>query len=83
MLEKHRLGLKSECVLFTPDDEGHEDDRPTEKKPDARQNVVLELGMLLSALGRKHVAILHKDDVERSSDIRGLVYIPFKTHVGR
>lgn len=81
MLEKHRLGVKYACVLLTPDDEGHKQDCPKEKKPRARQNVVLELGMFLSTLGRKRVAILHKGDVELPSDIHGLVYIPFKKHV--
>jgi predicted nucleotide-binding protein len=45
--------------------------------------VVLELGVLLSRLGRKRVAILLKDqaNMERPSDIQGLVYIPFPEHV--
>jgi predicted nucleotide-binding protein len=81
MLEKHTLGVKYACVLLTPDDEGHRLDFPKEKKPRARQNVVLELGMFLATLGRKRVAILHKGDVELPSDIHGLVYIPFKKHV--
>lgn len=77
MLEKHRLGVKYACVLLTRDDEGHKLDFPKEKKPRVRQNVVLELGMFLSTIGRKRVAILHKSDVELPSDIHGLVYIPF------
>jgi predicted nucleotide-binding protein len=49
----------------------------------ARQNVVLELGMVLTHLGRPRVAILMKSDVnmERPSDIQGLLYIPFKDNV--
>lgn len=82
MLEKYSAGVKYACVLLTPDDEGYKQDCPKEKKPCARQNVVLELGMFLSTLGRKRVAILHKGDVELPSDIHGLVYIPFKKHVG-
>ena len=48
-----------------------------------RQNVVLELGMLLAKLGREKVAILLKesDDFEKPSDIHGLVYIPFQSKV--
>jgi predicted nucleotide-binding protein len=44
---------------------------------------VLELGMFLSKLGRKKVAILLKEavDFERPSDIQGLVYIPFQNRV--
>ena len=47
----------------------------------ARQNVVLELGMVLSRLGRQHVAIFMKQSVEPPSDIAGLIYIPFKERV--
>lgn len=70
------------CVLLTPDDEGHEYAHPDEKQPRARQNVVLELGMVLAKLGRKRVAILVKsNNLERPSDIAGLIYIPFDEHV--
>jgi predicted nucleotide-binding protein len=69
------------CVLLTPDDEGHIAGQPDKKRPRARQNVVLELGMFLAKLGRKRVAILHKGDVELPSDINGLLYIPFKERV--
>lgn len=39
--------------------------------------------MMLSILGRDKVAILLKDQVnmERPSDIQGLIYIPFKDDV--
>ena len=38
--------------------------------------------MVLSRLGRDRVAILVKgDDIERPSDIDGLIYIPFSEHV--
>jgi predicted nucleotide-binding protein len=69
------------CALLTPDDEGHVRDKPGDKRHRARQNVVLELGMFLSKLGRKRVAILHKGDLELPSDINGLLYIPFKDRV--
>ena len=81
MLEKHGPSVRYACVLLTPDDEGHKRDQPAAKKFRARQNVVLELGMFLSTLGRKRVAILHKGEVELPSDIHGLVYIPFQKHV--
>jgi predicted nucleotide-binding protein len=79
-LEEHRE-VKYACVLLTPDDEGFRRDNSGEKRYRARQNVVLELGMFLAALGRKRVAILHTGDIELPSDIQGLVYIPFKQHV--
>ncbi|MBZ5566511.1 MAG: nucleotide-binding protein [Acidobacteriia bacterium] len=69
------------CVLLTPDDEGHKAGAPDQKRYRARQNVVLELGMVLTRLGRKRVAILLKETVEQPSDIAGLIYIPFKEHV--
>lgn len=66
------------CALLTPDDEGHKAGFPAEKKYRARQNVILELGMVLARLGRPRVAILHKESVELPSDIAGLIYIPYK-----
>lgn len=66
------------CALLTPDDEGHKAGFSQEKKYRARQNVVLELGMVLARLGRRRVAILHKESVELPSDIAGLIYISFK-----
>ncbi|RMD59585.1 DNA-binding protein [Candidatus Parcubacteria bacterium] len=70
-------------VLATPDDEGYRVGHEDEKAFRARQNVVLELGMLLAKLGRKRVAILLKqqENMERPSDIQGLIYIPFKDDV--
>lgn len=72
-------------VLATPDDEGHRVNHPDEKALRARQNVVLELGMLLAKLGRRRVAILIKqsEKVERPSDIQGLIYIPFKEDLAK
>lgn len=72
-------------VLATPDDQGHRADHPDELAFRARQNVVLELGMLLSRLGRRNVAILLQDqeDMEKPSDIQGLIYIPFKDDIAK
>ncbi len=69
------------CVPVTPDDEGFKAGEDDKKKYRARQNVVLELGMVLARLGRNRVAILQKQTVERPSDIDGLIYIPFKEKV--
>lgn len=70
-------------VLATPDDEGHLKGKADEKKFRARQNVVLELGLLLSRLGRARVAILlkYQEQMERPSDIQGLIYLPFTDDV--
>lgn len=72
-------------VLATPDDEGFRAGKPDEKAFRARQNVVLELGMLLGKLGRAKVAILlrQQEKMERPSDIQGLVYIPFKDNIAK
>jgi predicted nucleotide-binding protein len=72
-------------VLATPDDEGFRANHPDEKAYRARQNVVLEMGMLLTKLGRQNVAILLKtqEKMERPSDIQGLIYIPFKDDLAK
>ena len=44
-------------------------------QPRARQNVVLEMGMLIARLGRTNVAILKKGHVEVPSDAQGIVYL--------
>ena len=82
-LESYTAQVGFAVVLATPDDEGHRASHADEKSFRARQNVVLELGMLLSKLGRRRVAILLKqqDRMERPSDIQGLIYIPFKDDV--
>lgn len=69
-------------VLLTPDDVGYAKAAgEKEAQPRARQNVVLEMGMLVSALGRKNVAILKKQHLEIPSDAQGILYIPFNDHV--
>ncbi len=69
------------CVLLTPDDEGHVAGKGEDKRYRARQNVILELGMVLARLGRSRVVILHKGSVELPSDIAGLIYRPFQERV--
>lgn len=73
------------CVLLTPDDEGRRRGSSQDLQPRARQNVVLELGMVLAKLGRQRVAILIKEvdgnPIERPTDIEGIIYIPFKEHI--
>jgi predicted nucleotide-binding protein len=68
-------------VLLTPDDEGYKAGAADKKAFRARQNVVLEMGMFLSKLGRERVAIPHKGNLDLPSDIHGLIYIPFKNSV--
>ncbi len=84
-LEKYTGQVNYAVVLATPDDEGHKSGREDEKAYRARQNVVLELGMMLAQLGRSRVAVLMKQvtNMERPSDIQGLIYIPFKDNLQR
>jgi predicted nucleotide-binding protein len=55
--------------------------QPEEAKPRARQNVVMEMGMLLASLTRKRCAILIKGFVELPSNMGGVITIPFNDHV--
>ncbi|ESZ70321.1 hypothetical protein X727_12460 [Mesorhizobium sp. L103C119B0] len=82
-LEDYTEDVGFGVVLATPDDFGYPKDHEDQKAYRARQNVVLELGMLLVKLGRPRVAILLGSQVqmERPSDIQGLIYIPFKTEL--
>jgi predicted nucleotide-binding protein len=69
-------------VLMTPDDVGYaKAGGDAQAKPRARQNVVLETGMLLASLTRERVAILTKGYLEHPSDVAGIIYIAFKDHV--
>lgn len=83
-LEKYtQKDVSFAVVLATPDDEGNAAGKHDEKKSRAKQNVVLELGLLLSKLGRPRVAILLKgqEKMERPSDIQGLIYLPLTDDV--
>lgn len=69
-------------VLLTPDDFGYSKAAgETEKKPRARQNVILEMGMVMAALGRGKMVILKKGALEMPSDAAGILYIEFNDHV--
>jgi predicted nucleotide-binding protein len=82
-LEDYTEDVGFGVVLATPDDIGYPKDHEDQKAFRARQNVVMELGMLLVKLGRPKVAILLGSQVamERPSDIQGLIYIPFKDNL--
>ncbi len=84
-LEK-KIGKEGEArfgiVLLTPDDVGYaKRDGEKEAKPRPRQNVILEMGMLLSSLTRANVVILVKGFVELPSDAGGIIYLHFNEHV--
>jgi predicted nucleotide-binding protein len=69
-------------VLATPDDLGYlKSESSEDAKPRARQNVIMEMGMLLSSLTRKRCAILQKGFVDMPSNMGGVISIPFNDHV--
>ncbi|CNG65155.1 TIR domain-containing protein [Yersinia intermedia] len=77
-----QTGTRFGIVLLTPDDMGYSKrDGETGVQPRARQNVVLEMGMLLSSLGRSNVVILQKQHLEQPSDANGILYLNFNEHV--
>ena len=63
-------------VLYTPCDLGRSQEEKGPLKPRARQNVVFEHGYLMGKIGRENVCALVKGDIEKPTDIAGVVYIP-------
>ena len=82
-LEKNIYGRSGfGIILLTPDDYGYSKlSGETERQSRARQNVILEMGMVLAALGRDKVAILQKGALERPSDTDGILRMEFNDHV--
>lgn len=73
--EAHAMRAGFAIALLTADDLGRK--RATSVDSDrARQNVVLELGYFIGALGRDRTVALIDEGVERPSDLAGLVYVP-------
>ena len=62
-------------VLYTPCDLGASQEEKEQLKPRARQNVVFEHGYLMGKIGRENVCALVKGDIEKPTDIAGVVYI--------
>lgn len=69
-------------VLMTPDDFGYTKNKTNEdRQPRARQNVILEMGMIMASLGRDKMVILKKGNLELPSDVNGIIYLEFNEHV--
>ncbi|MFT3932152.1 MAG: nucleotide-binding protein [Chitinophagaceae bacterium] len=69
-------------VLMTPDDFGYSKTKgDADRQPRARQNVILEMGMIMATLGRDKMAILKKGALEIPSDCDGILRIEFNGHV--
>ena len=62
-------------ILMTPDDRGSA--KGAKAGPRARQNVILELGFFIGALGRNRVAALVVGPLEKPSDVDGVLYTPW------
>ena len=64
-------------VILTPDDRIVELAAKDDEKRRARQNVILELGFFLGALGRSsgRIFLLHKGPLDLPSDLSGVIYI--------
>jgi predicted nucleotide-binding protein len=60
-------------IIYSPDDQGGADGEKL--RPRARQNVVFEHGYLMGLMGRDRTcALITTDDIEKPSDIGGLIY---------
>lgn len=69
-------------VLMTPDDFGYaKKDGDKKVEPRARQNVILEGGMLLASLTRVRMAIIVKGHLEMPSDLQGIIHLAYNDHV--
>ncbi|MBX7490002.1 DUF3378 domain-containing protein [Helicobacter turcicus] len=85
-LEKETSRVHAGIILLTPDDislskkdyEAHKDNIEGYIHARARQNVILEMGMIMAKLGRKNTIILSKGEVETPSDIDGIFRLQFK-----
>jgi len=68
--------------LMTPDDVGYaKKDGPGRAEPRARQNVILETGMLLASLTRQRMAIIVKGHLEIPSDLEGIIRFGYNDHI--
>lgn len=78
IIEKLEANAKVDfaVVLLTPDDIGAAAKEPENRRPRARQNVILELGYFVGQLGRDRVFVLNAG-VEIPSDYQGILYIQF------
>lgn len=69
-------------VLLTPDDFGYSKQQSeADRQPRARQNVILEMGMVMASIGRDRMIILKKGALEVPSDANGILYHEFNDHV--
>lgn len=75
--EAHGGAAGFAIIVATPDDVGGEkpeSGKAPELKPRACQNVIIELGWFAGHLGRGHVCVLKKGEIDMPSDFAGVVY---------
>jgi predicted nucleotide-binding protein len=77
--ERYAASAGFAIVLLTADDLGGTRGSSDQSKR-ARQNVILELGFFIAAIGRQRVAALHEAEVEIPSDIAGLLYTSLESN---
>lgn len=69
-------------ILMTPDDYGYPKAKTdADRQPRARQNIILEMGMVLASLGRERMVLLKKGALEMPTDVNGVIYLEFNEHV--
>lgn len=73
--------VKFAIVLLTPDDIGSLFEENTNYSFRARQNVIFELGFFYGKLGRSNVCCITKSNIEKPSDIDGIVYLRFNESI--
>jgi predicted nucleotide-binding protein len=74
-LERDLVNIGFGFVIYTPDELGH---LPGEvEKFRARQNVILEHGLLIGLIGRERTCALIQGDIEMPSDFHGIIYERF------
>ena len=69
-------------VLLTPDHFDYPKSKTDkDRQPRARQNVILEIGVVLASLGQDHMVLLKKGALEIPTDVSGIIYLEFNEHV--
>ncbi len=74
-LEEETKDTSYAVILLSPDDYGGEVGEKQNGR--ARQNVILEWGYFVGKLGRNRVAAILKNDVEKPSDIDGVLVVNY------
>ncbi len=78
----HEYSSDFGIVLLTHDDVGYaKKDGPDKAEPRARQNVILEIGMLLSSQTKSRMALVARGHLEMPSDLQGIIRLSYNDHI--